>query len=265
MKKSSLAPWQMGFYLISISIIIIFYVYFTEIYLEPQKAYGQTYKHILIEFSDTCLSLQKLGDYDTCGNPELIKAMFPTVKLKQTYQSMFENAEQTDALPYQQNNIVLNHKLFCIMENYCNVFDMKNSLSLVYWYDSDSKLRSYYDSIITINSNLLHKNLNTPEDIIQDDGTKRKIDFDANQINIKYCKFVTFDPYDIGLELGSLIWYLSDNCKDEKKLGYLSEPFVYNLNKTQVGDLSDSYAWSWLHNQTAIKEKYKGYMIGKDQ
>lgn len=250
-------------YLVLIAAIAAAFVYFIAFY-QPATAYGESYKHIAIEFSETCKSLQALNDHDTCSSPEFVKSLFPPTKLKLSYQLMFDNAKQGEAERYQQNNAILNHKFSCVKSDYCNVFDIKPSQKIVYWYEPDSKTSEYYDAKIIINANIKHKNLNTNTDAIDDNGTARKIDLDTNQINIKYCKQVTFDPNYIEFELGRLIWFISGNCTDDKRLGYLTNPFVIDLEKTDLGNLSDSYKWYWLYNQTEIKEKYKEYRIGKD-
>lgn len=251
-------------YVAIISATVLIFCAFVLYYDDTHYAHAQTYKHIAIDFSETCKGIQQGGDNETCSSPEFVKSLFPETKLKQAYQTMFDNANNEPKQPYQQQSILLNHKFSCVKEDYCNVFNILPGQKILYWYDPDYKTTGYYDAIITIQANIKHKNLNTSFDVIQDNGTNRKIDLDTNQLNNKYCKLITYKPDNIGIELGRIIWYVSDLCLDAKKLSYLADPFTIPLDKTDIGILENSYKWSWLNNQTAIKEKYKEYRIGKD-
>ena len=109
---------------------------------------------------------------------------------------------------------------------------------------------------------MLHKNIDV-KDTITDNGTNRLISFNVNRLHVDSCRYVNYDPFLIWNELGRIIWYVNDNCQDIAKLGTLADPFVQNLTKSEI-DVSTSAKWLYLNGQQALKEKYKGLMIGKD-
>ncbi len=220
-------------------------------------------KHIVIEWSEACLILIDLGDLETCGNPELIKSIYPPPAIKPGFQKMFDDSAKTDSTKYKINNVLLNHKKSCVLENYCNVFD--NYSNIYYWYDPDQSISGYYDKRITINTHMKHKNLNVQNDEIFVNDTSRSLILDTNQINIKYCRDVSYSPeaYRMIREMGGIMWYILYDCDDFSKLGVLSDPYVEIHNKTDYSPL-DSPEWKNLQELEALKTKYKENMLGKD-
>lgn len=237
--------------------VLLFFNYAGAFAQEPK------YTHIAIEYSETCNALIELGDYETCGNPELMLASYPDAKLKPGFQIMFDNSAKTDATYYQKHDILLNHKKSCVKENYCNVFD--NYGFVYYWYNPDQQIRSYYDKVITINAHMKHTNLNVQNDQVFVTNNTRTLILDTNQINIRSCQqiAVTLTDWRQVQEMGGLMWYIIDDCKDIEKLGVLKQPYTKELTLTQYSPL-DSPAWLELQRLKNLEEQYKDYRIGTD-
>ena len=147
---------KINFLLVFLGVLacILFSLFLPGVYaLEEIKLTDRTdysLKHIGIEFSSSCVTLQKLNDSDVCSNSDFVKSMFPPIKLKPAYQVMFDNTEKTDQLTYQKNDIMQNHRSSCIIKNYCNVFDIKPGTKIIYWYDIDSKARGYLIQLLQL-------------------------------------------------------------------------------------------------------------------
>ncbi len=231
---------------------------FPLIYAEEQKI-----KHIGIEWSETCLSLISLGDLETCGNPELIKTAYSQNALKPNYQRMFDDMAQNDKAQYQKRDILNNHIKSCIKENYCNVFEPYGSV--YYWYDITQETRGYMDKVITINANMKHTNLNVVNEEVFTFDNSRALILDTNQINIRSCHVIAYTPdyYTMFRELGGLMWYLLDDCKDNAKLGLLNIPYMEELTLTVI-PVDESPAWLELQRLEGLKSKYKENRLGTD-
>lgn len=243
-------------------IFVLLFVLFLFLSYEHFAHAETKYYHYVIEWSETCKELINLGDLETCGDPEIIKQMYSPPVLKPNYQKMFDDMAEIPKAKYQKSDVLLNHRHSCVRENYCNVFE--NYYNFFYWYDPDKKTRGYYDKIITIHPSLKHTNLNVKNQEVFVNDTKRELILDTNQINIKSCRNISYTPenYRIMIEMGSIMWYISDNCTDENKLGVLKEPYKQDLIKTPYSPL-DSPEWKILQEAEALKDKYKGYMIGE--
>ena len=251
------------FYFVAIAIVFICFISILIVLLPYVQAEEPKIKHIVIEWSEACLTLISLGNFEPCGNPETIKLMFPPPTLKPNYQKMFDDSAKIDRAKYQINDAILNHKKNCVKENYCNIFE--NYSNTYFWYDPDQAIAGYYDKRITISSNMLPKNLNTINDEIFVNATNRFLILDTNQINIKNCNKITYAPdyYRMIYEMGGLMWHILDDCKDNKKLGILNTPYI-EIHDLTVIQIDESPNWQILQAFEALKAKYKENMLGKD-
>lgn len=217
-------------------------------------------KHIAIDFSASCLTIIELGDLVTCSTPEFYKMMYDESKLMPSVQKQFNDSPNETA----NKKILMLHKKACMLQNYCNAFD--NYGSTFYWYDIDNELRGYMDQIITITPNILHKSiisLNTT--IIDQNNTKtRHLELEIDHVIIRSCYQITYNPTPkIMLDMGLIMWYLSSDCKDIEKLGYMANPFIKVLPKYDF-DISTSPNYLYLKELEALKSKYKENRIGLD-
>ena len=257
-----------SWFIIFIGSLILIAVYLTFAQAEAQET---KYTHIGIEFSNTCLTLIDLGDVWTCSTPEEIQKRFIPTGLKSNWQIVFDNTNKDDPFEYQKaNNIFNNHQKSCFYKDYCNVFDIKDGETVLYWYDFPNENRQYLDHTIIINTHLLNKNIDKSLDsiVINDgqnigDDKSRYLALEVDRLHIDNCRIAMYDPEMILVELGSIIWYLEDNCKDKKKLGIMGIPFIEELVYSEYIP-TESPAWLELQNLEALKTKYKGLMIGKD-
>lgn len=228
-----------------------------------QPAQAEEPKHIGIEWSEICWLLINGGDLETCGNPDEIKQAYLQAPLKPNFQKMFDDMAKNDKAEYQKRNIFNNHLKSCVKENYCNVFESRSSV--YYWYDITQETRGYLDKVITINANMKHTNLNTQNDEVFVFTDSRALILDTNQINIRSCHKIAYapEPYRMFMEMGSIMWHIQDNCKDNGKLGLLNTPYMEELELTVI-PIDDSPAWLELQRMEGLKAKYKEYKIGSD-
>lgn len=220
-------------------------------------------KHIAIDFSDSCLAMFELDNFDSCGDPNVIMQAYPQAKVKPTFQKMLDDSAKLERVKYQKNNILQNHIKSCVTENYCNIFD--NYSNVYYWYDPDYNIRGYYDKIITISPNLKHTNLNTQNQEIFDNGTSRTLILDTNQINIRSCHNIAYtpEPFRQIQEMGGLMWFILTDCTNENRLGVLKEPYTQQHTKHDL-DITTSPNYQYLKQLEELKNKYKENRIGKD-
>jgi len=247
-------------------LIVILLVY--PLIFQLAQAEEQKIKHIGIEWSETCLSLISLGDFETCGNPDKIKQAYQQNPLKPNFQTMFDNMAKTDKADYQKRNILNNHIKSCIRENYCNVFEEYDyKQNVYYWHDIGSDSRSYLDKMITINANMKHTNLNVVNEQVFTFTDSRALILDTNQINIRSCHVVAYTPGDTTnkqlMEMGFIMWYIQDDCKDNAKLGILNAPYMEELTLTVI-PVDESPAWLELQRLEGLKSKYKENRLGTD-
>lgn len=248
------------FYIVGISAIIIFFMMFIVpvSFAEEVKP-----RHVLIDYSEVCHSLQELNGVNPCYDLNEIKTLYPPLALKPSFQKMLDDSAKIERAPYQKSNWLQNHIFACVSKDYCDVFDHKDHSTLVYWYDLDPKARGYVDATITIHPNILHKSLDKSQnDIVFEDGN-RYLEFDINQISIRSCRVVAYTPDVLPLEMGYLLQYLSNNCVDEKDLGYLAEPYREELKQTPYNP-NESPAWLEIQRMEELKNKYRELRIGKD-
>ena len=141
------------------------------------------------------------------------------------------------------------------------------SLQLVYdlRLDLPKETRGYLDKVITINANMKHTNLNTINDEVFVFTDSRALILDTNQINIRSCHKIAYtpEPYRMFMEMGSIMWHILDNCKDNGKLGLLNTPYMEELDLTVI-QIDESPAWLELQRMEGLKAKYKEYRIGSD-
>lgn len=247
--------------LVYVGVIAIVSVLFVA--LVTQTAYAEySYKHIAIEFSESCQLLQLLNDTQTCSSSEFLKSMYSETKLKPSFQKLFDNAQDSKRSDYQKNDILLNHKMSCISKNYCNVFDVDENQTVLYWYEPDNSLRGLYDGVITISPNILPKNIDSSEPIISENQT-RTLHLQIDRFHVSNCWNVAYNPDVIWQELGFLIWYVADDCTDSKKLGILDRPYTKQLKVTKI-DITTSSNWQYLQEQKRIISQYTKNYIGED-
>ena len=249
--------------IIIMALIGFFMILFISFILSNSNVFGASdMKHIGIEFSESCLTLISLNDTDSCGSPEILQLVYPEVKVKQSYQELFDNAQKQNKEAYQQNNSIQNHLLACLKYGSCNVYDFQPGQKIGYWYNYDKKARDYLSHIIVIQPNILHLSHDF-ESIILDNGTARNIEFEFNQIAISSCHRITYNPIHILKEFGYILYYLGNNCTSEKYLGPLADPYIHPLEKTPFNPL-DSPSYIYREYLESLKSKYKENRLGLD-
>ena len=248
-------------YLFILAIVVIAFTF--SMIIPIANAETDQIKHVGIEWSEACVSIIDSGDLETCGDPAILKSAYLEPRLKATYQKMFDDVEETEKAPYQKNSIYGNHVKSCIFENYCNVFE--SGSSVFYWFEIPNNVRSYMDKIITIHPNLKHTNLNIHNEQVFTFDDARFLILDTNQINIKGCYQITYSPeiYRMTQEIGLIMWHILDNCRDNAKLGFLSEPYLEELQLSTI-PVNESPAWLELQRLEALKTKYLENRIGLD-
>lgn len=235
--------------------VVLAYVQFAD--AEIQK------KHIGIEFSESCLLLISVEDFETCSNPKFVKSLYPEIQLKPSYQKMFAGLAEDEKTPYQLTSAISNHQFECIRKNYCDIFMMNDNQKVIYWYDFDQKSRPYLDSIIAITPNLLHKNTDRSINDLVSNGSDRYLSFAVDRLIFNTCNKITYEPELIWLELGNIIWYVTNDCLDVLHLGSLAHPFEIELNSTEI-DVTTSPNWQYQQQLEELKKKYKENRLGKD-
>ena len=246
-------------------LLLILCVTVVSSYIVDESFASDDITHIAIEFSESCVLLQSLGDADTCSTPQYLQKMFPEAKLKPSFQKLFDNAKDNKETQVQKNDILLNHKLSCVQKDYCEVFsiDETKKNKLVFWYDPDQKIRGYYDHVITITPNILHANIDPYKNVISSTETTRIIEMEIDQLYFESCSEIIYKPDYIWLEMGNIIGYLVNDCSSPKLLGSLYIPYAIELEKHDL-DVTTSPNWQYLKQQEELLPKYKQYQIGKD-
>jgi len=179
------------------------------------------------------------GDLDTCSNPDFIKSLFNTVLLKPSYQKLVNDSEKTEKTNLRLNDILLKNRISCISKDYCEVFRISN---VMIWINPDSLTRQHFDHIITIQANMLDTNMNQTRNPITDNSTFREITFDTHNFSIQHCKYATLKPGIIWQEIGRILYYLYDNCKNPEILGNLKDNYAQTLPK-HILDITTSPHW----------------------
>lgn len=221
------------------------------------EADAQSYTHIGIELTDSCLSLISTGDIETCRDYPYLDAMYSETKPKESYQKLIEQAELTDKTHYQMNNILLNHKIQCVSKDYCNIFEINKNHKVLYWFSPDDKVRPYLDILIRIHPNLLHKNIDQTLEPISGNYTSREISFEVNRLFVyPSCRIADYTPEILYRELGGLIYYMLDNCLNDNLLGKLKPKYTEPLDK-HILDIETSPNWQYAQKLKQDIERCK--------
>lgn len=243
-------------YLIVISVTTFLILQFLSI---PGVNAETNITHIAIEFSDSCKVLISINDTETCYSFFFLDSMYPDTKLKKDYKHILEQIKIDPKTEYQTRNAILDHKLQCVSRDFCDIFEKRDNQEVMYWYNPDDKVRKYYDAIITIYPNMLIKNIkrDSEESIFIDNGTMRQITYNTNRLYIDDgCKHVTYDPLVISEELGRIIYYVYNNCRDDSILGKLKDNYIQTIDK-HVLDITTSPHYQYEQELKAKMEKCK--------
>lgn len=220
-----------------------------------QNAYGEL-THVGIELSNSCLALIEARDFETCTSYDYLNYLYPDTKLKPSFQKLVDNAQQSERLKYQTNNIVLNHQVQCVLKDYCNIFEAHPKQTLFFWFNPHEDIRGKLDIKITIHPRLLPKNIidvSESSAILYENGN-RYATFEVKNLFIyPSCKTAEYDPITLYKELGRIIWYMLKDCKDPNLLGYIGDIYKVKITKNDFNiNNSSQYQYNkWLKEAIA--------------
>lgn len=243
------------------------------LFFNMQGAFAETnYKHVGIQFSNSCNSLIEIEDYETCSSYDYLDTLFIETIPKDSFKTLIDIAQNTEKTKYQINNILLNHQYECVTRDYCNIFNLKGGNiypdfegNVLYWFDPDLKFSPNLDILIRIHTNLKPANIDKSLEPIQNNDTSRTLTLEVDSLFINSsCRIADYTIKDnIDMEIPFIIWYMIDNCKDSKLLGGLNEPYTDDLSKHYF-DPTTSPNWQYEQELKELKLKYKEYRIGLD-
>lgn len=215
------------------------------------------FTHIGIEWSKTCETLILSGDFNTCSHPDFVNALYHDTKLKPSYQKIIEDVKDDPEKKFKTNNQLLINKSTCVKRDNCFIFELYPNQKILYWFNPDDSYRDYLDKIITIQSDMLIRNLiDDSNPIIDLDGSTRKITFDTNNLFIDSCSRAYLDPDIIWQDLGKVIYYLSSGCKNPEILGKLKDNYEAPISK-HILDIETSPNWQFEQKMKADIERCK--------